>query len=127
MSLEPGEVVSRLSKCLFHKFDGPYVIVVNKCGESIDVDALEIKYWVTVRVEDETALGGRSARKEITERISLRKRIPPGGSIEVYFGPVENIDSVVAIVEYGGGRYRVELRRLVEEQGGGEEERGQQG
>lgn len=118
MPLEPGEVVSRLSKCLFHKFDGSYVVVVNKCGESIDVDAVEIRYWVTVHVEDESALGSRSARKEITERISLRKRIPPGGSIEVYFGPVENINSVTAIVEYGGGRYRVELKRLPEKEEG---------
>jgi hypothetical protein len=106
----PSEMVERLRGCLYYRVDGPYIVVENTCAESLLLEALEVHYYVTVRV-GERPEEPVAARREIRERLSLNKRIAPGGSLEVYFGPVENIDTVYAIVSYAGGTYRVELKR----------------
>lgn|GEM_PF-5156946 len=108
--VSPSEAVERIRECLFYRIDGPYIVVENSCSESFYLEAVEVRYYVTVRVE-ESVVEQVSAKREISERLSIGKRIPPGGSIEVYFGPVENIVSVYVIAEYAGGKYRVELRR----------------
>ncbi len=117
----PSEIVERLRGCLSYRLDGPYIIVDNACGESIKLEAVEVRYYVTVRVEESVEEGPSSARREISERLSLGKRLPPGGSVDIYFGPVENIVEVYAVVDYGGGRYRVPLRMKRVEETGGEE------
>jgi len=112
----PSEIVERIRSCLMYRLDGPYIIIENVCGESFYLDAVEVHYFVTVRVE-ESVTEVTTAKREISERLSIGKRVPPGGSIDIYFGPVENIVSVYAVVEYGGGKYRVELRMRREEEG----------
>ncbi len=119
----PSEAIERIKECLRYRVDGPYIVVENVCHESFMLEAIEVHYYVTVKVEETTMGEAGVSRKEISERLSLSKRLPPGGSVEVYFGPVENIVAVYAIAEYAGGRYKVELRlrkKSEGEEGGGE-------
>jgi hypothetical protein len=118
----PSEAVERIRECLYYRFDGPYIVIENVCRESFLIEAIEVRYYVTVKVE-ESVMEPSMGKREISERLSIGKRIEPGGSIDIYFGPVENVVTVYVIAEYGGGKYKVELRMKRSEQG---EEAGEQ-
>ena len=56
--------------------------------------------------------------------MSVKREIPPHNSIRVYFGPVENIEDITAIIELGEGKkLRIRLPVLhfeLKEKGEGE-------
>lgn len=106
MPVRPAEYLDRLKSCLGYRIEGPYVIIENECRESIELVAVEVKYYITIQRQEEVGHG----RREITERINVNRKLGPGGILDIYFGPVENLSTVNAIVRYGGGEYRVELR-----------------
>ncbi|ALL01108.1 hypothetical protein Pyrde_1060 [Pyrodictium delaneyi] len=118
MSL-PGTVVEKLRGCILYSVDGPYIIVVNKCSETLKVHAIEVKYYITVTRSETTSteLEPQTIRKEITERITVDQTIESNSRLEIYFGPIENIDEVYAIIDYDGSKYKVPLNYEASELG----------
>ena len=114
---QPGNVAERLRECMSYRVDGPYIVIVNNCKEQVKLRAIEVKYYVNV------AKGGAPAsdpevqtvRKEIAERMTVDKHIEPGSRLEVYFGPIENIGEVYAVIDYDDKQYRVRLEYVAEE------------
>lgn len=118
MSL-PGVAVEKLRECVFYSVDGPYIIVVNKCDEKLKVYAIEVKYYITV-TRSETTLTEfepQTTRKEITERITVNQTVESNSRLEIYFGPIKNIDEVYAIIDYDGSKYKVPLNYEASEMG----------
>ena len=113
LSAKPAEYINMLKRCLAYRIEGPYIIIENKCSESIEVAAIEVKYYITLLREEEEGYG----RREITERLAISKRIGPSGILDIYFGPVNNITTISLVVKYADGEYRVELEK---EEGEGE-------
>lgn len=109
MSSRPVKYLEMIRKCLAYRVEGPYIIIENKCMESMDIVAVEVKYYITLLREEEEGYG----RREITERLAIGKSIGPSGILDIYFGPVENITSVSAIVRYADGEYNVKLERIL--------------
>ncbi|KSW12327.1 hypothetical protein CF15_06180 [Pyrodictium occultum] len=107
-----------MAECMYYRVEGPYIVVVNGCKEGLDLKAVEVKY--SVRVLKSEHLSGeveaKTIRREITERITLGRRVAPGSSVEIYFGPVEDLDEVYAIIAVGDREYRIGLRRHSEKQ-----------
>ncbi len=121
MSLVPSRVSEHIRSCLGYRFEDSFLVIENKCRESFELRAVIVNYYVTVKREESAYEQERlAARREISERISVGKRLAPGGSIEIYFGPVENIVSVYVVVEYAGGEYRVEVPHLRQTEEAGE-------
>jgi hypothetical protein len=113
LGTRPAEYVNMLKRCLAYRIEGPYIVIENKCSESIEVAAIEVKYYITLLREEEEGYG----RREITERLTIGKRIGPSGVLDIYFGPVNNITTVSIVVRYADGEYRVELGKEVGESG----------
>lgn len=107
--------VEKVRSCLGYRLQGPYIVIENKCSESFDLDALEVKYYITVLREEEYGHG----RREITERINIGKSLGPHKVLDVYFGPVENLSHVFVVARVGESEYRAEISRVR-----GEEEEG---
>ncbi|HIP85459.1 MAG TPA: hypothetical protein EYH17_02295 [Pyrodictium sp.] len=71
----------------------------------IVVDAIEVNHAITTLVyEPGSSEPSKKIKRVIRERLSIKHEIPPHSSIRIYFGPVENIESITAIVELGEGR-----------------------
>lgn len=111
MGRRPVEYVNMLKRCLAYRIEGPYIVIENKCSESIEIEAIEVKYYITLLREEEEGYG----RREITERLTIGKRIGPSGVLDIYFGPVNNITTVSLVARYADGEYRIELGREVGE------------
>ena len=114
---QSGNVAERLRECMSYRVDGPYIVIVNNCKEQVKLRAIEVKYYVNVaRSEAPTSdLEVQTVRKEITERMTVDKHVEPGSRLEVYFGPIENIDEVYAVIDYDDEQYRVRLEYVAEE------------
>ncbi len=103
-------VVEELERCLGYRFDGPYLVIVNECGRPLRIEAVEVKYYISVYREEADIHG----RREIRERIAVEKQVSSGGILDVYFGPVENVVDVEVIVSVDGAEYRVRPHRIEE-------------
>lgn len=114
---QSGNAAERLRECMSYRVDGPYIVVVNNCQEQVKLRAIEVKYYVNVaRGETLTSdLEVQTVRKEITERMTVDKHVEPGSRLEIYFGPIENIDEVYAVIDYNDEQYRVQLEYAAEE------------
>lgn len=69
------------------------------------VDAIEVNHAITALIyEPGSSEPSKKVKRVIRERLSIKHEIPPRNFIRVYFGPVENIENIIAIVELGEGR-----------------------
>ncbi len=103
-----SSLAERLSQCIGYRFEGPYLVIHNECGEPLRIEAVEVRYYISVFREELDVRG----RREIRERISVGKTLSSGGILDIYFGPVENVVDVEVIVSVGDAEYRVKPRRL---------------
>ena len=69
------------------------------------VDAIEVNHAITALIyEPGSNEPSKKVKRVVRERLSIKHEIPPRSSIRIYFGPVENIENITAIVELGEGR-----------------------
>ena len=84
---------------------GGYIQLNNNTDCALIIDAIEVTHAITALIyEPGSSEPSKKVKRVIRERLSIKHEIPPHSSIRIYFGPVENIESIVAIVELGEGR-----------------------
>ena len=98
--------------CVRYRIEEPYIVVVNDCKEPVEVEAVEVHYHITVSRAPELEHASLHGRREIRERISVEKKLSPGGILDIYFGPVGNITEVYVVVRRDGREYRVKAERI---------------
>jgi len=84
---------------------GGYIQLNNNTNCVLVIDAIEVNHAITALIyEPGSSEPSKKVKRIIRERLSIKHEIPPHNSIRIYFGPVENIESITAIVELGEGR-----------------------
>ncbi|MET1128959.1 MAG: hypothetical protein ABWW70_06545 [Thermoproteota archaeon] len=108
----------RIAECIRYIAEEPYIVLVNACDEAFNVRFIDVEYTIAVRSEttpeDKRGME-HAARKRITERVRVDKKLQPGTKLSLYFGPTRNIEEVYVVVDYGRGQYRVKVRQEVKE------------
>ncbi len=98
--------------CLTLRLEDGHIVFENKCETDIHIELVEVKYYVVglpftraVRESEE-----RRIRRLITEHIRVNITLKPRQEHRLFFGAVENIVEVYAIITIENRRIRIRLK-----------------